>query len=367
MDEARQFVPGVIQEIQLKNFMTYLNCIIRPGKEFNVILGPNGSGKSSIVSAIVIGLGGDISTLRRQKHLGDLVNNQINEENNQGAEIKIKLYKTIDSVYEVHCRISRENVVTYKLDGKYKDKKDIAKFANSLQIQTENMCQFLPQDRVREFPEMKPDQIFQNSLKAVGNLQMLELNKEAEALESQRRQFEQTIETKSASITTTARQYSLKKNIIDDMERRKELEDRVKILELLKLELEANICKATCLKALSQNKMKSEEMKKAQAEEKHLTDLLKDYHKEKQERTNEITRTRKKLNELQIKIKTPHAELVREQICDLEKKYKNIKREMNDSTSKRKDIEAELTKLNEELQQFDGESLEQEKFGDDVF
>ena len=361
MDEERPFIPGVIQEIQLKNFMTYLNCTIRPGKEFNVILGPNGSGKSSIVSAIVIGLGGDISTLRRQKHLGDLVNNQVNEEDNNGAEIKIKLFKSLDSVYEINCRISRENVVTYKLDGKFKDKKDIAKFANSLQIQTENMCQFLPQDRVREFPEMKPDQIFQNSLKAVGNLQMLELNKEAEGLENQRRQFQQTIETKNASITTTARQYSLKKNIIADMEKRKELEDRVKILELLKLELEANICKATCLKALSQNKLKSEEMNKAQAEEKRLTDLLQDYHKEKQERTNEITLTRKKLNELQIKIKSPKAEIVREQINDLEKKYRNIKREMNESTSKRKDIEAELKKLNEELEQFDGETLEQEK------
>ena len=361
MDEERQFIPGVIQEIQLKNFMTYLNCTIRPGKEFNVILGPNGSGKSSIVSAIVIGLGGDISTLRRQKHLGDLVNNQVNEENNQGAEIKIKLYKTLDTLYEIYCRISRENVVTYKVDGKYKDKKDVAKLANSLQIQTENMCQFLPQDRVREFPEMKPDQIFQNSLKAVGNLKMLELNKEAEIFETQRRQFEQNIETKSATITTTARQYSLKKNIIDDMERRKELEDRIVILELLKLELEANVCKATCLKALTHNKSKSEELKKAETEEKRLTALLQDYHKEKQERTNEINKTRKKLNELQIKIKSPGADTVREQINDLEKKYKNIKREMNESTSKRKDIEAELVKLNDELKQFDIESLEQEK------
>ena len=361
MDEERPFVPGVIKEIQLSNFMTYLNCTIRPGKEFNVILGPNGSGKSSIVSAIVIGLGGDISTLRRQKHLGDLVNNQINDEDNQGAEIRIKLFKTLDSVYEIYCRISRENVVTYKLDGKYKDKKEIAKLANSLQIQTENMCQFLPQDRVREFPEMKPDQIFQNSLKAVGNLQMLELNKEAEAFENQRKQYEQTIETKNASITTTARQYSLKKNLIDDMEKRKELEDRVKILELLKLELEGNVCKATCVKALSQNKMKSEEMKKAQEEEKRLTDLLQDYHSEKQERTNEITNTRKKLNDLQIRLKSPRAEIVREQINDLEKKYKNIKREMNESTSKRKDIQAELEKLNDELAQFDGELLDQEK------
>merc|ERR1712012_1184781 len=156
-------------------------------------------------------------------------------------------------------------------------------------------------------------------------------------------------------------QYSLKKNLIDDMEKRKELEDRVKILELLKLELEGNVCKATCVKALSQNKMKSEEMKKAQEEEKRLTDLLQDYHSEKQERTNEITNTRKKLNDLQIRLKSPWAEIVREQINDLEKKYKNIKREMNESTSKRKDIQAELEKLNDELAQFDGDLLDQEK------
>ena len=241
MDEERPFIPGVIEEIQLRNFMTYQNCTLRPGKEFNVILGPNGSGKSSIVSAIVIGLGGDISTLRRQKHLGDLVNNQINDEDeSQDAEIKIKLFKTENTTYEFFCRISRENVITYKVDGKVRDKREVSKLANSLQIQTENMCQFLPQDRVREFPEMKPEQIFQNSLKAVGNLKMLELNKEAETLENQRKQFENTIETKSASITTNNRQYSLKKNLIDDMEKRKELEDRIHAVSYTHLTLPTN-------------------------------------------------------------------------------------------------------------------------------
>ena len=53
--DDREHVPGVIEEIRLKNFMTYHDCTLRPGKEFNVILGPNGSGKSSIVTAIVIG------------------------------------------------------------------------------------------------------------------------------------------------------------------------------------------------------------------------------------------------------------------------------------------------------------------------
>jgi chromosome segregation ATPase len=362
MDEEGPFIPGVIEEIQLKNFMTYQNCTIRPGKEFNVILGPNGSGKSSIVSAIVIGLGGDISTLRRQKHLGDLVNNHINDEDeSQDAEITIRLFKTENTTYEFFCRISRENVITYKIDGKAKDKRDVSKLANSLQIQTENMCQFLPQDRVREFPEMKPEQIFQNSLKAVGNLKMLELNKEGETLENQRKQFEHTIETKSASITTNNRQYSLKKNLIDDMEKRKELEDRINVLEIFRLEIEANNCKAVCTSALVQNKSKSEDMKKAKTEQEKLTESMKDYHKGKQERTEEIGRNRKKLNELQIQLKSPKGEVVKEQINDLEKKYKNIKREMNESTSKKKDLETEITKLNDELRQIDGDKLEVDK------
>ena len=357
-----EIIPGVIKEITLKNFMTYQNCTLRPGREFNVILGPNGSGKSSIVSAIVVGLGGDISTLRRQKHLGDLVNNQIAEQDdNPDAEIKIKLFKTHDSFYEIHCRISRESVISYKVDGKGKDRKDVAKLANSLQIQTDNMCQFLPQDRVREFPEMKPEQIFQNSLKAVGDLKMLELNKEAEALEAQRRQFEQTIETKNASITTTNRQYNMKKNLIEDMEKRKELEDRINVLEILKLDIEANNSRETCSNAAVQSKSKVAEMKKAEEEEKRLNASMKDYHHEKHERTEDIGKNRKKLNELQFQIKSPKVDTVREQINDLEKKYKNIKREMSQSTSKRKELENELTNLHDELKKIDGEKLEQEK------
>ena len=133
-------------------------------------------------------------------------------------------------------------------DGKSVDRKEISAFANNLQIQTENMCQFLPQDRVREFPEMKPDQIFQNSLKAVGDLQMLRLNKESEQFESQRRQYEQTIETKNVSIQTTNRQYASKKAHIEEIQKRQELEFRIDMLETSELDLKASACRKNWLK-----------------------------------------------------------------------------------------------------------------------
>ncbi len=61
---------------------------LRPGPGFNVIIGPNGSGKSSIEIALVIGLGGDVETLKRQTNLGEFVNRDAGDEN---AEILIRI------------------------------------------------------------------------------------------------------------------------------------------------------------------------------------------------------------------------------------------------------------------------------------
>ena len=65
---------GSLHSISLRNFMSYTRAEFEPGSKFNVIIGPNGSGKSSIVTAIVVGLGGDFKSLKRQKELKDLVN-----------------------------------------------------------------------------------------------------------------------------------------------------------------------------------------------------------------------------------------------------------------------------------------------------
>ena len=80
---------GQIIEVEIKNFMTYRKRVsFKPGPGFNVILGPNGSGKSSIEIALVIGLGGDLKTLKRQSNLGELVNRDAGDEK---AEILIKI------------------------------------------------------------------------------------------------------------------------------------------------------------------------------------------------------------------------------------------------------------------------------------
>ena len=102
---------GSLYSISLQNFMCYNYAEFKPGSKFNVIIGPNGSGKSSIVTAIVVGLGGNLKTLRRQKELKDLVNKDSKED--EEATITIILYqgKFDDEgnplLHTIECKIDR--------------------------------------------------------------------------------------------------------------------------------------------------------------------------------------------------------------------------------------------------------------------
>ena len=180
--------------------MSYSHSEFFPGKKFNVIIGPNGSGKSSIVTAITIGLGGDLSTLKRQKEYKDLVKNTTSEEDK--AVICIKLFQGENDnedkpkFDEVECQISHVcRYPEYYINGKRVDKDGMKKFAEHYQIQTSNLCQFLPQDVVRDFPQMKPGQIFHNTLNAVGKLDMIKLKQKLNHKQSQMKEHQDVLQT----------------------------------------------------------------------------------------------------------------------------------------------------------------------------
>ena len=148
---------GTIHKIQLKNFMSYTDASFYPGEKFNVIIGPNGSGKSSIVSAIHVGLGGDIKLLKRQKELKHLVKNTAGKD--EHAIVKIELYTSAGDAEDgpaidtIECHIGAHmKVPTYYKNKKILTQKALEIWAKDCQIQTDNLCQFLPQDVVREFP-----------------------------------------------------------------------------------------------------------------------------------------------------------------------------------------------------------------------
>jgi len=158
---------GRIVRIKLRNFLTYDNCEFFP-ENLNVILGPNGTGKSSVVCAICLGLGGQPSLLGRAKETGDYVKHQKKE-----GEIEIELYQGRSSNVVIRRKLFREkNRSQWFVNGKQSTKEAVQEMTTKLNVQMNNLCQFLPQDRVVEFAKMNHMELLKATEKAVGPVGM---------------------------------------------------------------------------------------------------------------------------------------------------------------------------------------------------
>ncbi|XP_038066980.1 structural maintenance of chromosomes protein 5-like isoform X2 [Patiria miniata] len=158
------FVEGAIVRILMENFVTYDKCEVRPGPHLNVIMGPNGTGKSTIVCAMCLGLAGSTSLLGRAKEVGEFVKHGSNE-----ATIVLELFKQPDNVVIRRVITKQGNRTAWYLNDSRCHKSDVIDKVKSLNIQINNLCQFLPQDKVVEFANMSNIELLENTEKAVGS------------------------------------------------------------------------------------------------------------------------------------------------------------------------------------------------------
>ena len=141
------------------------NVELRPGLHLNLIIGPNGSGKSTIVSAMCLGLGGSPNVLDRQKQIDSFI--KIGEKK---ATIEIELQKHPENV--VIKRVIEANgakgTSSWFIDSKPTTMNDVLKMTKSLNIQIDNLCQFVPQERVSAFADLSPEDLLIATEEAIG-------------------------------------------------------------------------------------------------------------------------------------------------------------------------------------------------------
>ena len=172
-DEAgqNQWQPGAIVRVKLSNFVTYENAEFFPGPNLNMVIGPNGTGKSSLVCAICLGLGWGPKHLGRAGEVGEFVKHNMND-----AQIEIELQRRPNEPknHVVKLRIIRDgNNREWWLDGKRTSLKAVQELTKSLSIQVDNLCQFLPQDKVSGFAALSPVELLQQTQRAAAPEQML--------------------------------------------------------------------------------------------------------------------------------------------------------------------------------------------------
>ena len=229
-DETKsQFQPGSIRRVKLTNFVTYGKAEFFPGPNLNMVIGPNGTGKSSLVCAICLGLGLSPKHLGRAGEVGEFVKHNMSE-----AEIEIELERRPKDAknYIVRVKIIRDgNGREWYLNGKKASLKIIQELTNKLSIQIDNLCQFLPQDKVSEFAALSPVELLLQTQRAAAPEEML---KQHEQLKQRRKEQKALEEKKVVDEEILENLENRQQNLQAEVERlkeRQEIQQRVAFLK----------------------------------------------------------------------------------------------------------------------------------------
>ncbi|GAP87240.1 putative structural maintenance of chromosome complex subunit protein [Rosellinia necatrix] len=187
-----EFHPGAIVRVRVDNFVTYKRAEFLPGPNLNMVIGPNGTGKSSLVCAICLGLGYHPKHLGRASHVGEFV-----KHGEESATIEVELQKRPKdrANHVIRVRIDREdNGRKWWLNGKESTHKAVQELTRTLRIQIDNLCQFLPQDKVAEFAGLTPTRLLEETLRAAAPEEVLDWQVELKKLYKDHREMKAQVE-----------------------------------------------------------------------------------------------------------------------------------------------------------------------------
>ncbi|KAG5918449.1 hypothetical protein E4U42_006848 [Claviceps africana] len=225
MDVMKDFKPGAIVRVTVQNFVTYEKAEFFPGPHLNMVIGPNGTGKSSLVCAICLGLGYSPKHLGRAGSVKEFV-----KHGKDSATIEIELFKKPQdrSNYVVKVQIRREqNNQKWWLNGKEATHKKVQDLMRSLKIQVDNLCQFLPQDRVVEFAACTPIDLLHETLRAAAPEEMLQWQSQLQELHKDKKELVEGVHTDVDALRNLeARQQGLQADV-DRIREREEIQRKV--------------------------------------------------------------------------------------------------------------------------------------------
>ncbi|GLC34495.1 hypothetical protein PLESTB_001255100 [Pleodorina starrii] len=199
------FTKGSVKLVKMHDFMTYNGTVVvRPGPRLNLVLGPNGTGKSSLVCALCLGLNGSPKTLGRADDIKAFVRRGARSfwteitlsSGGEGRDYVIR--RTVSLRRETDASGQRKDRFEskWKINGADSTSKDVDKLIRRLNIQFDNLCQFLPQDKVSEFAKMDQYELLTATLMAVGDASLYEQHQQL--IQLRKDEVQQTAERNAA-------------------------------------------------------------------------------------------------------------------------------------------------------------------------
>ncbi|KAJ0291878.1 hypothetical protein COL940_000171 [Colletotrichum noveboracense] len=219
------FQAGAIRRVTVKNFVTYEMAEFFPGPNLNMVIGPNGTGKSSLVCAICLGLGFSPKHLGRAGNVKEFV-----KHGKSSATIEIELQGRPEDRRNpvIKVQIDRErNSQKWWLNGKEATHKTIQHLMRDLKIQVDNLCQFLPQDRVVEFASATPVDLLHETLRAAAPEEMLDWQKQLQELHKEHKEIQRGSANYAEHLKSIEDRQHDMQNDVDKLREQQEAQQRI--------------------------------------------------------------------------------------------------------------------------------------------
>ncbi|KAF9884458.1 Structural maintenance of chromosomes protein 5 [Aspergillus nanangensis] len=214
--DQETYRPGSIVRIKVTDFVTYTSAEFFPGPKLNMVIGPNGTGKSTL-------------HLGRAKEPAEFVKHGCREAN---IEIELAGGPRFRRNPIVGRTIKREgNKSTYTLNGQLATRPQVQKLARSFSIQIDNLCQFLPQDKVSEFAALTPIELLHSTQRAAAGQEMIEWHDNLKSLRAEQKKLQADNQTDKDLLANLENRQEMQRADVDRMRQRVQIKRKIEMLE----------------------------------------------------------------------------------------------------------------------------------------
>ncbi|KAK8089977.1 hypothetical protein PG997_004938 [Apiospora hydei] len=222
---TEEYHPGAIVRVMVEDFVTYEHAEFFPGPNLNMVIGPNGTGKSSLVCAICLGLGFHPRNLGRAGHVGEFVKHG---KDYAVIEVELQANPNQRSNPVVRVQISREdNGRKWWLNGRESTQKAVHGLTKEMRIQIDNLCQFLPQDKVAEFAGLTPIDLLHETLRAAAPEKMIEEQSQLKTLHQEHKKLKANVDTSSETLKQLESRQQAQQADVDRLKERDAITARI--------------------------------------------------------------------------------------------------------------------------------------------
>jgi structural maintenance of chromosomes protein 5 len=123
------------------------------------------------------------------------------------------------------------NKSTFSIDGVDVNRTKVLKLAQKLSIQIDNLCQFLPQDKVSEFAALTPVELLASTQRAAAGPQMTEWHNNLNRLRAEQKKLLSENKSDRDLLTNLENRQELQRADVERIQERAKIKRRIEMLE----------------------------------------------------------------------------------------------------------------------------------------